>query len=180
MSDVSFEWPNTLSHEQKSKLIELYNSVIKNESILGYQSELTATEAEIVQQEIARSVESGGQELMFAKFQNEVVGMVLLTPSKLPNCAHRVELSKGLISNEYRNKGILQKALLEIGCRAVSKGYTQIVLDVRAGTRSEKIWRKAGFIQYGLLEDYARVGDEKYAGVYMVQNTEDLINRFSE
>ena len=180
MGDISFDWPGKLNPVQQAKLTDLYNSIIKDESILGYQNELNANDSVQIQQEIAWKVENGEQELMFAKYHGKVVGMVLLTPSKLPNCAHRVELSKGLISPDYRNKGILQKALLEIGLRARSKGYDQIVLDVRANTRSETVWRKAGFSQYGLLKDYARVGEVKYDGVFMMQNTDDLITRFTE
>ena len=55
-----------------------------------------------------------------------------------------------------------------------------ICLDVRAGTHAAIWWQHFGFKQYGLLQDYSRVGDMRYQGLYLTQTTEELKQRLKE
>src|SRR5204863_8235137 len=53
-------------------------------------------------------------------------------------------------------------------------GRALICLDVRAGTHAAIWWQHFGFKQYGLLQDYSRVGNKQYQGLYLTQTTAAL------
>ena len=54
-----------------------------------------------------------------------------------------------------------------------------MTLDVRENTRAHKLWGRMGFVSFGVLEDYARVGETSHRGHYMTQRVSDLAARLA-
>ena len=178
MLNIQFSWHLNLSDDHANSIIELYNDVAKQESIIGYTSALNAGQATAIIKQLHEDLANKSKAIMLIKNEVSIIGMALLGISSMPNCKHRAEISKGIIHSKYRHQGLLPLALLEIANYSQSIGVIQLELDVRAGTRSEEIWRKAGFIEYGRLPNYARPETEYEEGIYMYQSTDALIKRF--
>jgi ribosomal protein S18 acetylase RimI-like enzyme len=174
---VRFEWPSRLDEPTRAQVIDLYNAVIEHEDILGYPCRLTGRQADSISASLAGAVAAGDVRFFAVRAAADLIGMALLTPNRLPNCAHIVELSKGIIHPDRRGRGVMEAALLEIAAVCQTGGLDIITLDVREHCKSHRLWRNVGFREYGRLEDYARTGGVAHAGVYMFTRTADLIAR---
>lgn len=205
MLQTEYTWHSSITDTQADAIITLYNDVAKQESIIGYAEPLNQAEGDAVIRQLREDLARRNKVLLLINESNqsanssfevskaeigkvevncethvtrEIIGMALLSISGMPNCKHRAEISKGIIHSSYRHQGVLPLALLSIGHYAKSIGVSQLELDVRANTRSEQIWRKAGFIEYGRLPNYASPRNQPKEGVYMYQSTDSLIERF--
>jgi RimJ/RimL family protein N-acetyltransferase len=174
---ITYHWPTAMDAALGIGVIELYNDSIRTEDVLGYQSLLTPDEGRKVIERLSQAMSRKERHFFGIYSHSRLVGMALLTPNGLPNCRHIVEWSKGIIHSAYRGRGVLQPALIALAqhCRAV--GWDIVTLDVRANSRSHKIWSLAGFQEYGRLPDYARIDGESRAGVYLYAQVDDIISR---
>lgn len=174
-----FFWPSHLDDRSKQAIISLYNTVIQDETLLGYQKTISQEEGDSIVESLNNSLKKGEKHLFLAQINEEFVSMAILTPNVLPNCRHLVEISKGIIHPDHRGSGLLRRAFLNIAYYCRDLGMERLVLDVREGTRSHKIWCRLGFEQYGRLEDYAREGTNTFPGVYLQQSVLSLINNLA-
>jgi RimJ/RimL family protein N-acetyltransferase len=172
-----FTWLSELPAERWPQLVALYNEVIATEDILGYQQALSAAEGAAIAEGLARSIREGSVEFLAIDDDatGRLIGMALLGSNKLPNCAHRAELSKGIIAPAYRGHGVMELALLSIAEHCIERQIDLIHIDVRQNSRSHRLWAKVGFQQYGILEDYARTAKGRFAGVYMFIESRTLL-----
>lgn len=173
----AFEWPEMLEQSRGPQIVALYNAVIRSQSIIGYRDPISPTEGQVISQALSEAVRRRDKHLFLVTQGEEIVGIVILTPSSLPNCRHLVELSKGIIHPAHRRNGLLRRAFLEVALRCRELQAERILLDVREGSRSHRLWSHLGFEAFGRLEDYARVDGVSHPGVYMQQATIDLIDR---
>jgi len=171
---ITYGWPEAMNAELAAGVLELYDDSIRTEDILGYQCPLTPDEGERVIARLAEAMRRREKYLFGIYSHAHLIGMALLTPSSLPNCRHIVEWSKGIIHSTFRGRGVLQPALKALAERCCHMGWDIITLDVRANSRSHKIWSIAGFQEYGRLPDYARIDGKSQAGVYMYASVSDI------
>jgi hypothetical protein len=66
-----------------------------------------------------------------------------------------------------------------MAARCLEMGWEIVTLDVRANTRSHRLWSAIGFREYGRLADYARINGERRAGAFMFADAHELL-RVSE
>src|SRR5262249_21392384 len=112
--------------------------------------------------------------VLVAEQDDKVVGQLILTPHRLPNCKHLVELSRGIIDPSFRGTGFALNAFKDIAAKHEQIGGEVIYLDVRAGTVAAELWKSFGFVPFGKLPDYARVNGHRYDGLYMSQSIASL------
>lgn len=175
--EVEFTWPTQFSEKEKQEIPALLNDILKRETQIGFPGVLSKEEGLAFVEDLERSVQEGSALAFNIQRKGRIVGMAILKRNKQPNCRHIVEISKGMVHPDHRGMGIMEAAFLTVAEKCISLGMEKIILDVRVGTRSEKIWTKLGFNTYGYMEDYAREDGKVFAGRYMDQPIVDLRDR---
>jgi ribosomal protein S18 acetylase RimI-like enzyme len=84
-----------------------------------------------------------------------IVGTVQLRPAQMPNQPHRGDIAKLLVHRRARGRGLGRMLMQEIERRARSAGFTLLVLDTKRGDAAESLYRNAGWIEVGVIPEYA-------------------------
>jgi L-amino acid N-acyltransferase YncA len=172
----TLRWAKGFNEQEVNGIVDVMNAIIEQETIIGYTTKLDReTGAKMIGELGEEAAQESCHVLLGYDQAGTVQGMVILRQNKQPNCRHIAELSKGIIFPGSRARGLLRSALQEVAFKCQALGVELLTLDVRAGTRSEKLWRAVGFQAYGKLEDYARVNQQVHAGYFMSQYVSDLL-----
>lgn len=174
---VQYSWLSEIDRTTAHDIVDLYNSALRTENLIGYPGPLTPESAQEIVNEVAGAVRAGRQEFFAVRSGIKLVGMALLTPNPLPNCHHRAELSKGIIVTEWRGRRIVRSALAEIARHCLLRNISILTLDVREHSRAHRLWEALGFQPYGRLDDYARVNGTCFGGLFMYIAAERLLTR---
>lgn len=175
---ISVEWVTTFSPEVARSIIDLVNSATVVGGTLGYSKPMSHSEAERFIDSLEYRVSGGDAHVLMGHCNAKAVFFVILGVNHMPNCRHRAELSKGVVRPDFRGRRLVELALRHIVLRAEQIGIEQLVLDVREDSRAYLLWKRFGFMTYGVLEDYARANSGIYRGHFMVQTVDGLRKRF--
>jgi L-amino acid N-acyltransferase YncA len=176
-SDVRLEWLQAIDSERAKQLLQLMNRTLAEETTIGFPGPIDDETGRVVMQQLKQDVESGRRHVLVAYKDQVIVGQLILTPNSSPNHRHIVELTRGTIDPSFRGGGLALRAFQEVAKKCEELGREVICLDVRAGTHAAVWWQYFGFKQYGLLQDYSRVGNRVYQGLYLTQTTAELKQR---
>jgi RimJ/RimL family protein N-acetyltransferase len=168
------KWMTNLSRLDHKGLLTLMNKVIQSDNTIGFVEPLNKTEGLAHIKGLHENVTRRRQYLLVAKRSDEHVGMVILTPSRLPNCRHQAALTCCIIHPRYRRKGILQEATFKVVEKCEELSIERLVIDVRTNSHGHKLWSKLGFEPFGQLDDYARIKGKIYSGTYMSISVERM------
>jgi len=174
-----FIWLDSIDASIGAGIVALYNDAIRSTTVIGYTQALGEAEGRELIEDLSESLESGDISLFVVLADSEVVGMAILKSNDMPNCRHIADLSKGIMRSDYQKSGLMKQAFLSIAEHCEQRGQELITLDVRANSVPHQIWLSLGFVEYGLLEDYARVDGVSHAGAFLCQPTADLKARLS-
>ncbi|CAQ69734.1 GNAT family N-acetyltransferase [Cupriavidus taiwanensis] len=166
---VHLKWLSALADVEAHRIVDLVEGTTLEGATLGYAERMSIDEAEAFIAELSYRIAKGQTLALVGIDGSNLVFFCMMTRNPMPNCRHRAELSKGVVHPDYRGQNIIPHAFREIVLKAESLGIDQLVLDVRAGSRAHLLWQRFGFKSYGVLDDYARVGDEVYRGHFLVQ-----------
>ncbi|NSX13752.1 GNAT family N-acetyltransferase [Cupriavidus taiwanensis] len=166
---VHFKWLSDLADAEAHLIAELVECTALDGAMLGYARRMSDDEAEGFIAELRYRISKGHSLALVGVDKGKPVFFCMMTRSAMPNCRHRAELSKGVVHPAYRGQHIIPQAFRKIVLKAESLGIEQLILDVRAGSRAHLLWQRFGFKSYGLLDDYARVGNEVYRGDFLAQ-----------
>lgn len=178
---IDYQWHQSVPANDKQAVVALIRKVSATDPIVGFSDKVS--EEDIVQylEKLEKDLVAGRSHLMVGKTaDNEVVCMVVLVPNGSPNNCHIADMSKGMISQDHRNSGILYDAFRSIVGKCRQHGVELLTLDVRDGTAARQVWLKCGFENYGMLDDYARIDGKIIAGHYMKQKVADLEQRLAQ
>lgn len=92
-----------------------------------------------------------------------IEGVVRVLPAPLPNGRHRAEISKLLVDPRARQRGLGRRLLTAAEAAAADRGRWLLVLDTETGSAAERLYRSAGWVQTGVVEDYAVRPDGRLA-----------------
>jgi precorrin-6B methylase 2/ribosomal protein S18 acetylase RimI-like enzyme len=179
-ADIRLEWLRTVDVATGKQLLRLMNRTLEEETTIGFPGPLDEETGRKLMRQLNADVQSGYRHLLVAYKDGVIVGQLILTPNSSPNHRHIVELTRGTIDPAFRGAGLVLLAFQEVARRCELLGRETICLDVRAGTNAAIWWQHFGFKQYGLLQDYSRVGDKRYQGLYLTQTTAALNERLKE
>src|SRR5437764_12831387 len=98
---------------------------------------------------------SGRTILLVARDDEGITGTVQLRLSSMPNQPHRADIAKLLVHRRARRQGLGAKLMQEIERLARSAGFTLLVLDTKRGDAAESLYRRAGWIEVGIIRGYA-------------------------
>ena len=172
--NVKLQWLDEIDERIGAGILNVMNNVLKYETTIGFPGPLEQSEGERIIAGLREDVKAKRCHVLIAEQGETVVGQLILTPHRLPNCKHLVELSRGIIDPSFRGAGLALSAFKEIAKKCDEIGGEVIFLDVRAGTVAAELWKSFGFVPFGKLADYARVNGHRYQGLYMSQKTSAL------
>ena len=85
----------------------------------------------------------------------DVVGTCSLRLATPENGRHRAEVSKLLVRQDARRRGVATALMAAVEDEAPRRGRTLLILDTDAGSDAELFYESLGWLEYGLLPDHA-------------------------
>jgi predicted GNAT family N-acyltransferase len=180
VGSAKLEWLRDIDMKMARQILQLMNCTLQEETTIGFPGPIEEKTGLVLMQQLGADVASGRRHVLVAEKDECIVGQLILTPNSSPNHQHIVELTRGTIHPSFRGGGLALRAFHEVARKCDELGREVICLDVRAGTLAAMWWQHFGFKPYGLLNDYSRVGDKRYEGLYLTQTTAQLKQRLNE
>ncbi|AHH95688.1 GNAT family N-acetyltransferase [Kutzneria albida] len=104
---------------------------------------------------LAPEVSAGATVLWLALEDGEVLGTVQLRLADKPNSRHRADVAKLIVHPRARGRGLGRELLATAERGALAAGRSTLVLDTETGSPAEGVYRSAGWIEVGVIPDYA-------------------------
>ncbi len=171
---MQFQWLEQLNDEDAKQLVVMANAVAQKERTVGFAAALSEAQAQRYIANITALIDSVSEGFLVARVQGKIVFHVLISFKSDPNNQHLANASKAIVSPEFRGRKIIQKALHYVCALCREKGITTLLLDARVGTAAETLWKRMGFIEWGVLPGYAVVEGKAIGGSYMYQSIDYL------
>jgi acetyltransferase len=136
-------------------LIALLQDVVNGGASVGFIPPLTNGTAETYWRKVFEEITSGERVLLVSRDSGRVTGSVQLSLCQKQNGMHRAEVQKLLVHTQFRNRGIARGLLREIDAAARDESRSLLVLDTEQDSIAEKLYRKCGYIEAGVIPQYA-------------------------
>jgi GNAT superfamily N-acetyltransferase len=120
---------------------------------------LTIERASVFWHRVAGAVARGEKILVAAWLDGALVGTVQVDLAMPENQPHRGDVAKMLVHPEARRRGIGRLMLQRAEAEAAAAQRTLLVLDTRAGSDAEPLYRAAGWTEAGRIPFYALSAD---------------------
>ena len=88
-----------------------------------------------------------------------LTGIVVLDLAGQPNGQHRAEVTKLMVHSSARRQGLGARLLAEAEDVARERGRRLLVLDTVPGSDAERLYRRHGWIEVGVIPDFALLPD---------------------
>ena len=139
-------------------LSELLVDAVDSGAAVSFLAPLSVEEAsrwwkEVLARKTERSV------LLVARDGEDIVGAVQLDPAWAPNQPHRAEVSKLLVHRRSRGAGLGAQLMQEVERLAFEAGFSLLTLDAKRGTAAERLYRRLGWVEAGIIPRYALDSD---------------------
>ena len=126
---------------------------------VSFMSPFSQAQALAFFRKIASSVTSGDTLLLAAKLGGRIVGTVQLGLDTPPNQPHRADVRKMLVHRSSRRFGIGAALMARVEDEARRLGRWLLVLDTVPGESGYRVYKRAGWIECGVIPDYAMFPD---------------------
>ncbi|MGO4789603.1 N-acetyltransferase family protein [Paenibacillus sp. 2KB_20] len=140
-----------LETDMHHQLTELLIRVVENGASVGFLAPLSYDEAFAYWEDVL----GPGVTLWVAVQDGQMIGAVQLQCAMKANGRHRAEVAKLMVDPASRRGGIGRALMLHLEPKAKQEGRTLLVLDTREGDPSNKLYQSLGYIQAGVIPDYA-------------------------
>lgn len=97
--------------------------------------------------------------VVIARDGERVDGVVVLAPSWPTNQRHRAEVAKLLVHRRARGAGLAGRLMAALEDHARTAGFRLLTLDTRRGDVAERLYRRLGWCEVGVIPDYAILGN---------------------
>ena len=87
------------------------------------------------------------------------VGIVVVDLAGQQNGQHRAEVTKLMVLSSARRQGLGARLIAEAEDAARARGRWLLVLDTVPGSDAERLYRRHGWIEVGVIPDFARLPD---------------------
>jgi acetyltransferase len=136
-------------------LASLLIDAVEGGASVGYLPPLAEADARKYWQSILGDVADGSR-FLFAALQDGVLaGTVQLELAMRPNGRHRAEIQKLLVFREFRGQGIAGHLMTVCENAAREGGRSLLVLDTRRGDTADRLYRKLGWVEVGVIPQFA-------------------------
>ena len=136
-------------------LTDVLADAVEGGASVGFVKPLSRVQALKWWRARAAPVANGVLAVWVARDGGRVLGTVQVRFADTANGGHRAEVAKLIVRRAARGAG-LGGALLEVAEReAAARGATLLVLDTQTGSAAERLYRRAGWTEAGVIPDYA-------------------------
>jgi ribosomal protein S18 acetylase RimI-like enzyme len=142
-----------LAHAEE--LADLLEDAVEGGASVGFVKPLPRAAALKWWRAQAAPVANGALAVWVARVDGRVVGTVQVRFTGTPNGTHRAEVAKLLVHRDARGAGLGRELLAVAERGAAARGATLLVLDTRTGSAAERLYRRAGWSEVGVIPDYA-------------------------
>jgi GNAT superfamily N-acetyltransferase len=104
-------------------------------------------------------VASGTIRPIVARIDGRIEGVSLLVLSRKPNSPHRAEVQKVLVHRRARRHGLGTGLMDAVEDLARSEGRWLLILDTFSGSDAERLYRRLGWIEVGVIPDHSLLTD---------------------
>ncbi len=145
------------AHARSGALADVLLDCVAGGASVSFMAPLSRDKAQAFWRDVAEGVARGGRALLVAEdaATDDVVGTVQLVLAQPENQPHRGDIAKMLVHRRARRRGIgamLMRAAEDAARRA---GKTLLVLDTATGSDAERLYQRLGWMQVGVIPDYA-------------------------
>lgn len=137
-------------------LVALLRDAVASGASVGFLDPLGEDEARAYWSGVMADVEGGTRILLVARGEGGIVGTAQIELATKPNAAHRAEVQRVLVLRSARNRGIGRALMDAVETQARSVGRALLVLDTRQGDAAERLYRRLGYVEAGVIPGYAR------------------------
>lgn len=169
---IEVEWLQTVGDGEMQGIRNLMNRIILTDDNNGFLTPIAPDSNYL--QSLNRDVEAGLKHVMVLREGGRCVGKLVLSRSFLHTYAHRAEVCGLMIDPDIRGKEVSLKVAEALINKCECLGLNFLTLDVRAGSKTELLWKHLGFVQYGKLPCYAKTSDDEYEGIFLYQQVSVL------
>lgn len=133
------------------RLAEILRNCIEGGAVVGYILPFDIEQSRLYWRGVIRSVGDGERLLYCAVDDGEIIGSVQLYLSPEPNAPHRAEIYKLLVDPAFQNRGVGAALMRHVEAQALRLGRTLLLLDTVAGGVSERLYRRLGWQEVGIV-----------------------------
>jgi acetyltransferase len=137
------------------QLVALLQDVVQDGASVGFLRPLASEAAEQFWLDVIHEVGQGSRILLVARRNGRIVGTVQLGLCQKQNGAHRAEVQKLMVHTAWRGQGIARALMSAIEAQARAASRSLLCLDTEAGTPSQALYERSGWIRVGEIPDYA-------------------------
>ena len=137
------------------ELVALLQDTVASGASVGFLPPLSEEEARRYWQTAFQDVMDGSRVLLVAYDADAIVGSIQLELAMRPNGLHRAEVQKLFVLQSQRRRGIGQALMQAIEQAARERGRSLLVLDTRQGDDAERLYRRSGYHEVGIIPAYA-------------------------
>ncbi len=149
----------TVAESVLDQLIELLRQTVDEGASVGWLPPMPKSTAEQYWRGRLDALQMGKCVLLVAWEDEIVVGTAQLALEDRTNGTHRAEVQKVMVHQDYRRRGIGYQLMEAIEDHAKQEKRTLLFLDTLQGEPSEKLYAQVGYIQCGVIPQYARIPD---------------------
>lgn len=139
-----------------AELITLLQDAVASDASIGFLPPLSEEAAREYWVSVLEDLTQRKRVLLVARRSTQVVGAVQLELATKANAQHRAEVQKLFVLQHERRHGIGRLLMEAIEPIAREYGRTLLVLDTRLGDHAERLYRKLGYVEAGIIPSYAQ------------------------
>ena len=144
---------------ERDALTALLTDTVDGGASVGFLAPLDRRTAEEYWTGVADAIECGGRILVAVWADRALAGAVQLQPSATPNGRHRGGVMKLMVHRRFRGHGVAAQLMAAVEEEALRQGISLLVLDTRQGDVAERLYRRLGWQEAGVVPRYARSAD---------------------
>jgi len=148
-----------LSAVEMEKLLPSFAEILCESVLSGasmhFLADITQEMSEDFWRGVLKKVQNNSARVLGAFDQGVLSGTVTLVLDTPPNQQHRADVSKLLVSSQYRRRGIARALMSELEKVAQQEKRTLLVLDTGTGSGAEFLYLELGWIKVGEIPRYS-------------------------
>ncbi|HET6838775.1 MAG TPA: GNAT family N-acetyltransferase [Bradyrhizobium sp.] len=154
---VALEAP--LAESSLEQLAAVLVDCVEGGASVSFMSPFSHGQALAFFRKVASAVASGDIVLLAAKLEGRIVGTVQLGLDTPPNQPHRADIKKLLVHRSARGHGVAAALMAQVEKEAKRRGRWLLVLDTVPGDNGHRLYLREGWMQVGIVPDYALFPD---------------------
>lgn len=153
------ELPSVVAETRVNELAEILVDAVCSGASVSFMPPFHQEHALHYWQTRLPAIATGDIVLLGAIWESRLVGTVQLELVTPPNQIHRASVAKLLVHRNARGNGIGRALMQQVEQVARSHNRRLLVLDTMAGSVAEALYRSLGYVQVGVIPDYAYFPD---------------------